>query len=76
LRPQNLILAIYEFEFLDEFEAKCETALACKSGPGGGGGGEGVIDEKSNGRKSCDTVLLNIRWKSGNKELLEHDIHY
>jgi hypothetical protein len=38
--------ADFRIEFLGEFEAIFETALACESGLGGGGGG-GLMDEKN-----------------------------
>jgi hypothetical protein len=36
----------FRIEFLGEFEAICQTALACESGPLGG-----LIDEKNQGSK-------------------------
>jgi hypothetical protein len=49
----SLISSDY-LEFLGDFEDICKTALARESGPYGG-----LIDEKTECRKSRDTVPLN-----------------
>jgi hypothetical protein len=47
-------MAIFKIDFLGEDEAICETAFVPESGSQGGG----MFDEKTEGRKSRDTVPL------------------
>jgi hypothetical protein len=53
LRPRDPNFANDYLDFLGENEAICKTALGCESGPYGG-----LFDEKTEGRKSRDTVPL------------------
>jgi hypothetical protein len=53
LRPLKQTISNDYLEFLGDFEAICETALARETGPLGM-----LIDEKTSGRKSRDTVPL------------------
>jgi hypothetical protein len=55
LRPLKRTISNDYLEFLGDFEAICETALARESGPQGV-----LIDEKSEGRISRDTVPLMV----------------
>jgi hypothetical protein len=53
LRSQARFFALENRSYLGEFEAEFKKALACESGP------QGVLfDEKTEGRKSLDTVPL------------------
>jgi hypothetical protein len=53
-RPRNPNFTKDYLDFINEYEAICETALARESGPYGG-----LFDEKIACQKSCDTVYLS-----------------